>query len=85
MSKQKELQFNESATKFVVPLSVDPILPDTPTGWNWHLLRDIARLESGHTPSRYRPDWWGGDVPWLALPDIRALESYCRKLCLIGC
>jgi len=36
---------------------------------------EIARLESGHTPSRYRPEWWGGDVPWLALPDIRKIDG----------
>jgi restriction endonuclease S subunit len=38
-------------------------------------LRSLARLESGHTPSRRHPEWWGGDVPWLALPDIRKLHG----------
>ena len=38
-------------------------------------LLDLARLESGHTPSRRRPEWWGGPVPWLALPDIRKLHG----------
>lgn len=46
-----------------------------PKGWKWHTLTDVARLESGHTPSRRQPEWWGGDVPWLALPDIRALDG----------
>ena len=41
----------------------------------WLRLTDVARLESGHTPSRRREDWWGGDVPWLALPDIRKLHG----------
>jgi type I restriction enzyme S subunit len=41
----------------------------------WVLLSDIARLETGHTPSRRHPEWWGGDVPWIALPDIRALDG----------
>lgn len=44
-------------------------------GWRWAQLTDLARLESGHTPSRRRPEWWGGDVPWLALPDIRKLHG----------
>jgi type I restriction enzyme S subunit len=35
----------------------------------------LARLETGHTPSRRVPEWWGGDVPWLALPDIRELDG----------
>lgn len=41
----------------------------------WQALRTLARLESGHTPSRRHPEWWGGDVPWLALPDIRKLHG----------
>ena len=44
-------------------------------GWTWHSLSELARLESGHTPSRRRPEWWGGKVPWLALPDIRKLHG----------
>ncbi|OGA40655.1 MAG: hypothetical protein A3G24_19445 [Betaproteobacteria bacterium RIFCSPLOWO2_12_FULL_62_13] len=35
----------------------------------------MARLESGHTPSRRHPEWWGGKIPWLALPDIRKLNG----------
>lgn len=46
-----------------------------PTGWKWSKLTDIARLESGHTPSRSRPDWWSGDVSWISLTEIRALDG----------
>jgi type I restriction enzyme S subunit len=44
-------------------------------GPDWVALSDVAKLESGHTPSRKRSEWWGGDVPWIALPDIRALDG----------
>lgn len=44
-------------------------------GSGWMPLTDVARLESGHTPSRRRPEWWGGDIPWIALPDIRSLDG----------
>ncbi len=47
-----------------------PKLP-TPSGWSWVPLVRVARLESGHTPSRSRADWWGGDVPWMGLADAR--------------
>jgi type I restriction enzyme S subunit len=46
-----------------------------PAGWKWFLLTAIARQESGHTPSRRHPEWWGGDVSWLALPDVRGLDG----------
>ncbi|MBA2719958.1 MAG: restriction endonuclease subunit S [Chloroflexi bacterium] len=46
-----------------------------PRGWTWKRLTDLARLESGHTPSRTRRDWWAGEIPWIALPDIRGLDG----------
>jgi type I restriction enzyme S subunit len=38
-------------------------------------LTDLARLATGHTPSRRNPEYWDGDIPWLQLPDIRALDG----------
>jgi len=46
-----------------------------PAGWKWTRLLGLADLESGHTPSRRHPEWWDGDIPWIALPDIRALDG----------
>lgn len=61
----------------ITPLSVGKDEAPPPRGWRWQALRELARLESGHTPSRKRPEYWAdGDIPWLALPDIRALD--CR-------
>ncbi|HEX3624207.1 MAG TPA: restriction endonuclease subunit S [Verrucomicrobiae bacterium] len=42
-----------------------------PDGWQWTPLVDIARMESGHTPSRSRPEWWNGEVPWIGIVDAR--------------
>ena len=38
-------------------------------GWKWTPLSSIARLESGHTPSRKHPEYWGGDIPWIGIRD----------------
>lgn len=48
--------------------------PETelPTGWRWTALSAVARLESGHTPSRKEPRYWGGAIPWVGIPDARA-------------
>lgn len=59
----------------VVPVAVPPVFEAPPPGWHWRKLNEVARLESGHTPSRSRPDWWGGDVSWLSLTEIRALDG----------
>jgi type I restriction enzyme S subunit len=63
------------AFEHVVPIAVSPTFCEPPWGWKWHKLTDIARLESGHTPSRFRPDWWGGEVSWISLTEIRALDG----------
>ena len=40
-------------------------------GWRWSALTDLARLESGHIPSRKHPEYWGGTVPWIGIQDAR--------------
>lgn len=64
-------------TSTTYPFSADPVVPLEPTrpGWRWHRLTAIARLATGHTPSRRCPEYWNGDIPWLQLPDIRALDG----------
>ena len=56
------------------PISAGGRLSDL-SEWQDIELTSLARLESGHTPSRRHPEWWGGQVPWLALPDIRKLHG----------
>ena len=53
-------------------LSVGATGSSLPDAWSWARLIDVARLESGHTPSRRRADWWDGDVPWIGIKDARA-------------
>lgn len=65
-----------AATSGVIPgrfaLSVG--MPDRPApdGWTWTALSEVARLETGHTPSRKHPEYWGGDVPWIGIRDATA-------------
>ncbi|MBB3952696.1 restriction endonuclease subunit S [Aureimonas jatrophae] len=40
-----------------------------PSNWQWVPLGQIARQETGHTPSRSHPEWWGGDIPWIGIKD----------------
>ncbi len=46
-----------------------------PAGWQIVKLVDVARLESGHTPDRKKPEYWDdGDVEWISLHDTQNLE-----------
>jgi len=64
-----------SAFLGITPLAESDKHDAPPVGWRWQVLGNLARLESGHTPSRRHPEWWGGDIPWIALPDIRAADG----------
>lgn len=45
---------------------------ESPKGWIWSNLTELAALESGHTPRKSVAEYWdGGDVPWISLQDIR--------------
>ena len=44
-----------------------------PGGWSTKPLRDVAKVVSGGTPSRYVPEFWeGGTIPWVTPTDITA-------------
>jgi type I restriction modification DNA specificity protein len=59
------------------PFCASPLVPAKPVhrGWKWSRLTALARLATGHTPSRRRPEYWDGTIPWLQLPDIRAVDG----------
>lgn len=59
-------------------LSVGKPNGPTPAGWRWTALSSVARLETGHTPSRKHPEYWDGDVPWIGIRD--ATNNHGRTL-----
>jgi type I restriction enzyme, S subunit len=46
-----------------------------PEEWECARMAAIALLESGHTPSKREPKYWGGSVPWVSLHDTDALDE----------
>jgi type I restriction enzyme S subunit len=64
-----------AATINVIPgdyaLSVGRAGMPCPAHWHWVSLCDVARLESGHTPSREHPEYWDGGIPWIGIKDAR--------------
>ncbi len=76
MSSERPLESKtggRAATTGVIPgdFAISVGNPGTPLtdGWTWTLLTEVARLETGHTPSRKHPEYWGGDVPWIGIRD----------------
>jgi len=42
-----------------------------PKGWPTKPLRNVAEFRSGGTPSKARPDFWIGDLPWVSPKDMK--------------
>lgn len=65
-----------AASQGVIPgrfaLSVGLSNLPTPEGFAWTKLTSVARLESGHTPSRRAGEYWDGDIPWVGIRDATA-------------
>lgn len=54
----------------------EPWMGQVPRGWRIARLKYEARLESGHTPSRSRPELWEEcTIPWVSLNDVTAMKS----------
>src|SRR5437867_2109956 len=42
-----------------------------PADWTIRRIKFVARLESGHTPSRQHPEYWVDcTIPWFSLADV---------------
>nr|WP_081775287.1 restriction endonuclease subunit S [Acetobacter persici] len=66
-------------------MSVNNPGTELPEGWDWVPLLRVARQETGHTPSRSHPEWWGGDVHWISIPDAnthhgRVIHNTAQKI-----
>jgi type I restriction enzyme S subunit len=58
------------------PILVSEVRAALPREWRWARLTEVARLATGHTPSRRIPAYWeGGTTPWITLTDIRKLDG----------
>ena len=58
-----------------VPSSL-PWLLERPMHWREARLTLLARLGSGHTPSRERPEWWENcSIPWITTGDIGQMRG----------
>lgn len=43
-----------------------------PEGWEATTLGDCVTFKSGGTPSKQKPEFWGGHVPWVSAKDLKS-------------
>ena len=47
-----------------------------PAHWGFGKIRYFAKIESGHTPSRSKPEYWENcTIPWFSLADVWQIRS----------
>jgi len=53
-----------------------PWLTDVPAHWREGLLKLVATLGTGHTPSRSHPEWWVDlTIPWITTGEVAQMRS----------
>jgi type I restriction enzyme S subunit len=49
------------------------VLNELPKNWEWTKLGDvITKIVGGGTPSKKNKKYWGGNIPWLTIKDMRS-------------
>lgn len=61
--------------KYIEPEPPDTSdLPELLEGWEWVDLGYVFDVSTGGTPSRKRPDYWNGNIPWVSSGEV----AFCR-------
>jgi type I restriction enzyme S subunit len=45
-------------------------LPRIPTTWTWTSIGNIFEVKPGGTPSRKKPEYWNGNIPWISSGEV---------------
>jgi type I restriction enzyme S subunit len=62
-------------SRYQLPAQPDTTgLPPLPEGWIWSSLGQLFDVHIGATPSRAKPEYWNGDIPWVSSGEV----AFCR-------
>jgi len=74
-AKGKVPKIDKWKAKYVEPVGPDTsVLPELPEGWCWSSLGELFDIRVGATPSRAKPEYWNGGIPWVSSGEV----SFCR-------
>jgi type I restriction enzyme S subunit len=78
LEEARSLHFRSSGKREKPLLFGAPLIQEfeIPVGWQWVRVGQICDLQTGATPSTKRPEFWGGEIPWLASGDINRREIF---------
>jgi type I restriction enzyme S subunit len=78
LEEARSLHFRSAGKREKPLLFAAPLIQEfeIPVGWKWVRVGQICDLQTGATPSTRRPDYWGGEIPWLASGDVNLREIF---------
>jgi type I restriction enzyme S subunit len=67
-----EERLGESLTRAAVlrRAAIQSLFDTKTNGWTVRSIGDVLKVSTGGTPSRDRPDFWGGDIPWVKTGEV---------------
>jgi len=80
LKEKRQAVISHAVTKGLDPTvpmknSGEEWLGEVPAHWDVARVKNVAKLESGHTPSKDFPEYWeGGEIPWVSLNDSKQLK-----------
>lgn len=71
--------FNEWFVKFRFPghekaRFVDSEMGKIPQNWRIEKITNVSKVTLGGTPSREKPEYWSGDIPWINSGEVNKLR-----------
>lgn len=76
----KERREKSNGAKYKEPAAPDTNgLPVLPEGWVWSSFGLVFNIYVGATPSRKRPDYWGGQIPWVSSGEVAFCKIFQTK------
>ncbi|MBF0186032.1 MAG: restriction endonuclease subunit S [Magnetococcales bacterium] len=53
------------------PIKPEEVPFELPERWEWCRLGMLGNVKGGGTPSKQRPEYWEGDIPWISPKDMK--------------
>lgn len=80
LQEKRDVATWQAVTRGVRPAPMRDVrrewIGSVPHHWDLARIRHVAKLESGHTPSRQHPEYWEDCyIPWVTLSDVSPLRS----------
>ena len=69
-SPKSSVRSPSAKDKPLPPITDDELPFDIPESWRWVRMGSVGSWGSGATPSRTKPEYYGGTIPWLKTGDL---------------